>query len=318
VLSGGRGPNKWPVYYACILSVSYAAIFITYIIVSGRIAHHLAMDAEQLKQIEVAKGVSYGVLSSLLLFAGALTLFRRIAADSEKMAAQKQIASVNERHAVTGLLTMGIAHDCNNLVAILTNSLRALQALERDVKTDELFRSYIERIDSSVKVLHQILSRLHKAGRQMALGKPETVNLEHLVEKSVTLCKDHHSFGNTAISVSIEPDLSVTGYGILIQQILINLIINACEATAGAGVLKIAGWKEANWALLEIHDNGPGIPMQIQEAMFQPYYSTKKEGLGLGLVSVKACIDSNKGELTIADSPLGGACFRIKIPLPVA
>lgn len=310
-----RPIKRWPLVYAALISLIYAAFFISYIIISSQIALNFAQSAYDLKQIETFKGVLFGIFSSILLFTASFTLFKRIASDSQELERQREAAAFAERHAVTGLLTMSIAHDCNNLVMILSS---AVQRLEMELTAHAHLKEHVDRIESSLKVLREVLTRLHKSGREIAEGQPLTLRLDKVIEEAVELAKSHYSCGASRISLSVEPGVEATGFAILIQQMLINLLVNAFEATAGKGQLKVALWQEAPWAIIEVHDNGPGIPLATRDTLFTPYHSTKKEGLGLGLVSVRACVDSNKGALMVSSSPLGGACFRIKIPLTVS
>jgi signal transduction histidine kinase len=304
-----------PLAYAAVLAASYAFIFILYIVISGQIARSFAQSEAELQRIEMMKGVFYGIFSSCLLFAGSLHLFRRLAINDANLKIQQDAATKAQRHAVTGLLTMSIAHDCNNLVLILSS---AVQMLNQEAALQGRPQDLIHRIDSTLKVLREMLSRLHRSGREVADGQPKTIQLDQEIRDAVALVRSHHSFKQTELSLSVESALTAKGFAILIQQMIINLVVNACEATEGKGILKVSAWREAQWAVIEIHDNGPGVSPETRQALFVPYYSTKEHGLGLGLVSVRACVDSNGGDLAVTDSPLGGACFRVKIPLTAA
>ncbi len=101
-----------------------------------------------------------------------------------------------------------------------------------------------------------------------------------------------------------------------LEQVLVNLLRNASQATDSAGTMAVDCLQdEGDHLLLEVHDDGPGIPKDNREAVFQPFYSSKgKRGTGLGLAICRRICEANGITLEIDDSPLGGTCMRLAIP----
>ena len=102
---------------------------------------------------------------------------------------------------------------------------------------------------------------------------------------------------------------------VLVDRMILNLVLNAADATKGAGKIDLRIRRKDRQVILELHDNGPGVPDQAREAIFDPFYSSKTNGLGLGLLSVRACAEAHGGSVEVKPSDLGGACFRITLPL---
>ncbi|MFT3925709.1 MAG: ATP-binding protein [Myxococcales bacterium] len=118
----------------------------------------------------------------------------------------------------------------------------------------------------------------------------------------------------------IEPRaLPVMIDGMLLKRCLDNLVRNAAQALRGAakqnGRIVVAARNREDQAILEVRDNGPGVPEEAWERVFDPYYTTKSEGTGLGLAIVKKIVLEHGGEISCAKAPEGGACFQIRLPM---
>jgi signal transduction histidine kinase len=108
-------------------------------------------------------------------------------------------------------------------------------------------------------------------------------------------------------SISFDPELC--------RQAFLNLLDNALAAVSAEGIIAIKTYKENNLCVVEIYDNGPGIPDNDKQRVFDLYYTTKSSGTGLGLPTVLRIVREHGGRLDLLDSPLGGALFRMELPL---
>jgi signal transduction histidine kinase len=95
---------------------------------------------------------------------------------------------------------------------------------------------------------------------------------------------------------------------------LLNLILNAADATRGRGRIDVYSRREDESVVLEVHDDGPGVPPDLREKVFTAFFSSKAHGTGLGLLSVKVTVEAHGGTVEVGDSDLGGA--RLKVTLP--
>jgi two-component system nitrogen regulation sensor histidine kinase NtrY len=100
----------------------------------------------------------------------------------------------------------------------------------------------------------------------------------------------------------------------MLRRVLINLVRNAAQAMQGKGRIMVRLHREGDAFLLDVDDDGPGIPPEIREQIFDPYVTTKTDGTGLGLSIVKKIVIEHRGTITALDSPLGGARLRVRLP----
>ena len=119
------------------------------------------------------------------------------------------------------------------------------------------------------------------------------------------------------VSLRVDPDLPhVAGSRVELQQVLVNLLVNALEAMRDAGVsapeLRLRLSRPRRGQLqIEVADNGPGIPAALRETVFEPYRTSKRDGLGLGLTLCREIVEAHGGRITLVASRRRGATFRI-------
>jgi signal transduction histidine kinase len=108
----------------------------------------------------------------------------------------------------------------------------------------------------------------------------------------------------------------ITAHGSLLNQVWTNLIDNAIDAMSDGGILKIRTRLEPGDVMIEVRDNGAGIPAEVQPHIFEPFYTTKpvSEGTGLGLDSVSRIVRKHRGNIRFETKP-GDTCFQIRLPL---
>jgi signal transduction histidine kinase len=132
--------------------------------------------------------------------------------------------------------------------------------------------------------------------------------VEHLLER-----------GNIGLDIDLDPELPVVqAVAGQLEQVLINLITNAVHAVESGGrVVVRAKLLDLSTALIEVGDSGPGIREEDRERIFEPFFTTKPDGkgTGLGLPIVRNIIEQHRGQISVARSDLGGAAFRVTIPV---
>ncbi|MBX7255577.1 MAG: GAF domain-containing protein [Candidatus Hydrogenedentes bacterium] len=221
-----------------------------------------------------------------------------------------------ERLAAIGQAIAGLSHYTKNIITGMSGSVDLIdQGLERDNQ---------ELVKRSWPVFKRTTKRIANFVEDMlAFSKPRTPILETcligeiiddavqtfqetLVRKEVSLQVD---YSQAPIPVQVEPQG--------IYRVLLNLMINSSEAVPKKdGILRIeARQSESGDLLLEVADNGPGVPDNLRRKIFEPFFSTKgTQGTGLGLAVTRKLIREHGGEIEIDSSPEGGALFRIRIP----
>lgn len=178
--------------------------------------------------------------------------------------------------------------------------------------------------------LHQVSRHLDQAGQIIRNVRRfvsrqeqafEAVDARELVMQTLDLLQMQLKASDIRIEVQARDDLPpVQAHRIEVQQVLVNLIVNAVEAMTGEPVAKrfirIHIQREAK-GMLSIHvaDNGPGVPSDLMDKIFNPYFTTKKNGLGMGLMVCRTIIESHRGVLRCSSSPQAGANFGFTLPL---
>lgn len=149
--------------------------------------------------------------------------------------------------------------------------------------------------------------------------RSEAVDLGALVASTLELLQLQLRDGATRVRVECAPDLpAVTGNRVELQQVLVNLIVNAIEAMRAAAVhapeirLRLSRGRGGR-VTIEVGDNGPGVPTAMRAQIFEPYRTTKRDGLGLGLAMCRNIVESHGGRLTLEARARRGAVFRIQL-----
>jgi signal transduction histidine kinase len=107
----------------------------------------------------------------------------------------------------------------------------------------------------------------------------------------------------------------VTAYAVGLKRALINILTNAEQASPPGGTIHARTRREAAWGVVEIEDEGPGIPKAHHKRVFEMFFSTRPGGTGLGLPLARAAVESSGGTLAVSTGARGGACLSIRLPL---
>ena len=145
--------------------------------------------------------------------------------------------------------------------------------------------------------------------------QPVSVQICDLLNYVVSLTQKQLSERRIRIHTELQPNLPpVTVVGSQIQQVFINLILNSYDAMPKGGNLRIIGRQFKSGVEMLFQDNGPGIPKQQQSSIFEPFYSTKNGGSGLGLTVSYNIVTAHGGVLELLENHSKGACFRVYLP----
>jgi PAS domain S-box-containing protein len=223
-----------------------------------------------------------------------------------------------------GRLAASVVHEINNPLAGILNYVRLMiKIVSRGATLTpenlQKFERYLDLVQSETGRCSRIVSNLLAFSRQSKLEFSE-VNINELLEKCIMLSQHKLTLQNIEIKTDLNPGIpNVSGDFNQIQQCVVNLIFNGVDAMPDGGTLAIKSSLNANKGVVEIEikDTGAGIAREDLPHIFDPFYSTKTEGngLGLGLSTVYGIIDRHKGTITV-DSELGkGTVFMIKLPV---
>ncbi len=200
-----------------------------------------------------------------------------------------------------GEISLGIAHELRNPLAVISGYLRILQ---RKVSPP------LPEIDSMVKEI-KLMDRIME--NFLTFARPVTPNLTDIDLRD--LIEDllrNQIRGDIEVNIHLD-ECTVRGDEVLLRQSFSNLFQNAREAMPGGGTLKIRMYRRSSSVVIEIADTGKGIPEEIREKIFLPFYTTRDKGTGLGLSLVQKNITLMAGSITASSSP-EGAVFTVELP----
>lgn len=214
--------------------------------------------------------------------------------------------------AVLGQMSASISHELNNpLAAIRGYADNARRFLERG-ETDPVDQN-LQRIGELTKRMGKISSQLKQFARKSS-DRLEPVRIEPVIQTAIDLVTPQYRRCGIHIDTACpQPGPRALAEIIPLEQVLINLINNAVQALDGEGRILIGCERQQEWVLIHVDDDGPGLDEQALEHIFDPFYTTKKTGLGLGLSISARIMDSMNGHLSAANRPQGGARFTISL-----
>lgn len=301
-----------PFRMASAIALFYLVLCSLYIWLSGEFAAQTAESVAELQSRELLKGLSFIFVTGLLFWLFAWLLLRRIADKCCAIEAQQKVILTSQKRALSGMFAASIAHDINNILSIFGMALFKLNRLPTMTEED---RALLQTMNDAEQRLTTLTQRLMMIGHESTDERIQPCNLSDIVHENVEFVKSHKRVHNCRLDVRGEGDVKIFLYPQMISQMLINLILNAADATGGTGTVEIRMETYGDHVAIEVHDDGPGIPEEARARIFDFFFTTKADGHGLGLVSVRACIEMHRGLIEVTNSPLGGACFRVLLPL---
>jgi len=239
----------------------------------------------------------------------------------EQIEAEKQKSQLTHltRVAILGELSGAMAHELNQpLTAILSNAQAGQQLIARDPPDLEEVRGILADIVADDLRAGEVIRRLRSLLKRDD-SRVEKLDLSAVVADVLDLAGSELLTHQISLEKNLDPALpAVLGDRIQLQQVLLNLIVNACEAMAAtrasARSLRVVTREgDLNQVEVAVSDSGPGIAEEILEQLFEPFSTTKQTGLGLGLSISRAIVAAHNGSIK-ARNGSGGATFSIRLP----
>ncbi len=215
-----------------------------------------------------------------------------------------------------GQMSAALSHEFNQpLAAAKTYADSATMLIDRDRIPEA--RDNLGRISNLIDRMASISRHLRNFARKPN-EKLGPISIEEVVEETLEIVSARLGTADATLSMNFEPGLpSVQGGSVRLQQVLVNIITNACDAVEGLDDRKIelSAQRAQGRVVIEIADRGPGVPAAIMERIFDPFFTTKGvgKGLGLGLSISYNIIKDFGGSLTVGPREGGGALFRIEL-----
>jgi PAS domain S-box-containing protein len=243
---------------------------------------------------------------------------------TEQRRAEEQLRQVQEDLArVTRVVAMGelaatIAHEVNQpLTAIVTNGYFCLRQLGGATSNPDELRAAITQIVNDGTRASAVISRIRGLLTKGAAHRTE-LDINQIIQDVTILLRNEFTRNRVSLRTELASDLPrVLGDPVQLQQVLINLIMNAIEATSsstnGRRKILIRSAKNPDGVLVQVQDSGPGIEHGLENRVFEPFFTTKARGIGMGLSISHSIIESHAGRLGIVPSS-SGALFEFTLP----
>ncbi|MEO0452748.1 MAG: ATP-binding protein [Verrucomicrobiota bacterium] len=244
-----------------------------------------------------------GLIDLLKVIADLFTSALTQRSQNEKMMQASKVEAL-------GRMAGGVAHEFNNLLHIISGNLRSLKP------TDELNKEMTHKIlgasERGSEIVEQLLRATHLRETDL-----QPCSLNAVVENTIELAK--RTLGD---SVQIEHSLDTDLPGIManpgqLQQVLLNLLINARDAMGGTGQIQVLSFVEDNKVICEVRDQGSGINEGHLDELFDPFFTTKDpgKGTGLGLSTSRGILEEHGGSISARNLPGKGAAFTLAFPI---
>ncbi len=218
-----------------------------------------------------------------------------------------------EKLAAVGELAAGVAHEINNPLAIIRGNA---ELLEMELPQDSPSREEVAIITRQVGRVERIVSGLLCFARREE-RRVERVDLNHLLDDVLAGVSHQISLVRITLRKGFDPDLpEVVGDGDQLRQLFTNLALNAVQAMSEEGVLTMSTRFDPEGATcsVTVADTGPGIPPEQLSKIFNPFFTTKRGGTGLGLAVSYGIVREHGGSITAAAAPGAGALFTVTLP----
>jgi len=226
----------------------------------------------------------------------------------------EESARRRERLTELGDLAAGVAHEIRNpLNAISIAAQRLLGEFEPKENIDE-FNAFAGQIKTEAGRLNDIVNRFLSMARDRGKASQD-INISGVLDDTIKLVDLGIQRDDIKIVADIQPEVFASVSEDRFKQLVINLVRNAVQACEKMGGEVIIGFKEESESLiLSVKDTGPGIPENIRNKIFTPYFTTRDKGTGLGLSIVHQIVEEFGGRIEVFSPEGGGAEFRVKIP----
>ena len=294
-------------------------------------AKEKALGAIAADHLEPGKNITSKTLESVMTFAQQAGLaihnavmYQELKAFSQQMEEkiQKTTADLrkteaqlirSEKLAALGQLAAGIAHEIRNP---LTSINILIHSMAENLSKENSRWEDLKVIEEEILRINEIVDQFLRFAKP-ASPLLEKADLIPIFEETLQLLRPQIEKGKVTVNKRFETLPLITVDKEQIKQVILNLLMNAIQSMPGGGELSIGGQfsKDGYWVELTVQDSGMGIPAEDADRLFDPFFSTKEGGIGLGLSIAHRIIDQHHGKIEVESNPGRGTCFILSLPV---
>jgi len=219
----------------------------------------------------------------------------------------------SEKLAALGELAAGIAHEIRNP---LTSINILIHSLTENITSQNAHREDLQVIEEEIRRINEIVDQFLRFAKP-ASPLLEKTNLIPILEEILQLLRPQIERGKIKVKKEFDPLPLITVDREQIKQVILNLLLNAVQAMPKGGLLTLGGhvWESDGWIRLSVQDSGIGIPAEDLNKLFDPFFSTKEGGVGLGLSIAHRIVDQHHGKIEVESAPGKGTLFTVCLPI---
>ncbi len=286
---GDEAVAGWPLTIAIMAWVTWA---------NASLASLLKVTGARLERVNAA------------LEAHRAALERRVAERTDALRTSQARVIQQEKMVAFGLLASGIAHEVGNPLAALSALVQMLQRRDPDPYTSEKLELAARQLFRIQRTIRELVDFSRPASTAVARVRPAEV-----VEEALGIAKYYQRTKERALSTRMATELpAVRAVRDHLTQVVLNLVLNAIDATGNAGRIHVEGRSDGDWVVLTVEDDGRGISVADRCRIFQPFFTTKPHGTGLGLFISRQIVEEMGGTLAYRTEEGQGSAFTVRLP----
>ena len=233
--------------------------------------------------------------------------------DVSSLVEMEQRLREQDRLAAVGRLAAQVAHEIKNPLAGIRGACEIMMSRLAGTRMHEVAEEVVRQIDRLNRTVEELLQFSRPTRTALV-----PADLHELIDGVLGMLLREPRAGTVQVERRYAPRLPAVHIDAAqMQQVLYNVLLNACQAMDYRGRLTIATRLADSSVMVQVRDSGPGLPEGAGDSIFEPFYTTRTEGTGLGLAIVRKIIEAHEGSIEAISAPDGGAEFRISLPLPV-
>lgn len=237
----------------------------------------------------------------------------KLAAANRQLRAAEEAVRRSDRLAALGQLSAGLAHELRNPLGTIRASA---EMLSRSVSGEnEVAREVAGFISTEVDRANSLVTRFLEFARPLEL-RLASADLTKTIDRAVALVERENGLPQVTIWKNYSPEIPPFPIDTeLMERVFYNLLLNACQATAPGGAVTVKTRLAGPAAEISIIDRGSGIDPELLDSIFNPFVTSKPDGVGLGLAIVSKIVDEHGGKITVESEPGKGSMFRVYLPM---